>query len=291
MEEVRASILRGQTPSSNPRSTFLNLRHAQKYATRQARLAAGELYPGPVLMPKGLLRALDPVLALTAGPARLNSPEFVASFEATLRGRPDGPLLLALWSSIAGGEINHQDLRDLVRLMPTPPPVFPETKEDVLQWVRPRAGAMARCILSLSQKGEQTAVKSMEDLACGLVLVRWITDLPTHLSQGVCYLPQQDLNATGANVKDLHQGIVTPEIALYLRTMAQWAQELLLAGMPVCNEVGARLARGLRATVLRSLFLLEQVQDLQKDFFRHPPALSSWQRWQCAVRAWWPVRP
>ncbi len=291
MEEVRASILGGQTPSSNPRSTFLNLRHAQKYATRQARLAAGELYPGPVLMPKGLLRALDPVLALAAGPARLHSSEFEASFEATLRGRPDGPLLLALWSSIAGGEIEHQDLRDLVRLMPSPPPVFPETKEDVLDWIRPRAGAMARCILALSQKGEQTAVKSLEDLACGLILVRWITDLPTHLSQDVCHLPQQDLQETGATPEDLHQGIVTPEIALYLKSMAQWAQELLLAGMPVCNKVGARLARGLRATVLRSLLLLDQALDLQQDFFRRPPTLSSWQRWQCAVRAWWSVQP
>ena len=70
-----------------------------------------------MLMPKGLLRALDPILAFAAGPARAGSAEFEDSFEAMLRGRPDGPLLLALWASISGGEIAHQDLREILRLM------------------------------------------------------------------------------------------------------------------------------------------------------------------------------
>ena len=44
--------------------------HARRFATREARRFAGDLYPGPVLMPRGLLRALDPLLATALGPAR-----------------------------------------------------------------------------------------------------------------------------------------------------------------------------------------------------------------------------
>ena len=59
--------------------------HARRFATREARRHAGDLYPGPVLMPRGLLRALDPLIAITLGPARTGDPEFEASFERMLR--------------------------------------------------------------------------------------------------------------------------------------------------------------------------------------------------------------
>ena len=83
----------------------LDYRHAQRFATRQAREIAGELYPGPVLMPRGMLRALDPVLAVAMGPARLRREAFRIALQQALRGRPDGPLMLALWSSATAGEI------------------------------------------------------------------------------------------------------------------------------------------------------------------------------------------
>jgi len=268
---------------------FLNLRHAKIYATRQARLVAGELYPGPVLMPKGLLRALDPILAFAAGPARSGSAEFEESFEAMLRGRPDGPLLLALWASISGGEIAHQDLREILRLMPTPPPDQPDSKKEVLDWLRPRVGAISRCILALAQKKESKAEKNLENLACGLVLVRWLTDLPLHLAQGNCFLPLDTLKKNGASMEELAQCVHSPEIDAFLKETALWTRTLLDSGLPVCNEVGSRLARGLRASVLRSHKLLQQVLNPQRDFFRRPPVLTASQRWSCAIRAWFPV--
>jgi len=240
-------------------------------------------------MPRGLLRALDPILAFAGGPARAGSAEFEDSFEAMLRGRPDGPLLLALWASISGGEIDHRDLREVLRLMPTPPPNQPASKQEALDWLRPRVSAVSQCVLSLAQMKDSGAKEHLENLACGLVLVRWLTDLPSHLAKGKCFLPLNVLHEKESSMKELSQCVHTPEIDSFLKESALWARSLLDSGLPVCNQVGSRLARGLRASVLRSQKLLQQVLNPQRDFFRRPPALTARQRWSCAILAWFPV--
>lgn len=264
--------------------------HARRFATREARRLAGDLYPGPVLMPRGLLRALDPVLAVALGPAREARPEFRAAFEAALRGKPDGPLLLALWEAAAAGEVPHADLRRLVALMEEPMPQDPPTRGDLLAWLHPRASAAARVGLTLAQRLEPESLAPAERLACGFVLTRLLTDFPRHAAAGRNYLPLSDLARAGLTREALLDGVRTTPLHAFLELEAEWAGEMLAQGLPVCERVGARLRRGLRAAVLRSRLLLTQVRDRRRDPFREPARLSHLARWRCAVRAWRPLR-
>ena len=77
----------------------------------------------------------------------------------------------------------------------------------------------------------------------------------------------------------------------FLSSQVAWTRSLLDEGLPVCDAVGSRLARGLRAAVLRARHLLDQVDDPRCDLFRRRPTLRNAVRVRCAVRAWWPVRP
>lgn len=268
----------------------MDFAHARNFTSREAKRQAGDLYPGPVLMPRGLLRALDPVLAVALGPAREARPAFRASFEEMLRGRPDGPLLLALWAAAAAGEVAHADLRRLVELMEEPMPADPPSRGELLAWLHPRASAFARLGLTMAQRLEPEALAPAERLCCGFVLTRLLVDLPRHAAAGRNYLPLADLARTGLDRGQLLDGVRTPAAHAFLVAEAQWARELLVQGLPICERVGARLRRGLRAAVLRSGLLLEQVADPRRDLFRRPPRLSNWARWRCAIRAWWPLR-
>jgi phytoene/squalene synthetase len=269
----------------------LDYRHAQRFATRQARQIAGELYPGPVLMPRGMLRALDPVLAVAMGPARQRREAFRIALRNTLRGRPDGPLMLALWSSATSGEIDHKLILELMDRMPEPIAEGPATREALLAELRPRVELFARWALCLAQREQPEAIGPATQLGCGLVLTRLITDLPIHLSAGRVPLPAADLEATGTSRDDLVAGVRTPEVDRFLASQCAWTRELLNEGLPVCDAVGSRLARGLRAAVLRARSLLAQVEDPSCDLFRRRPSLAPQARMRCAVRAWWPVRP
>ena len=75
----------------------------------------------------------------------------------------------------------------------------------------------------------------------------------------------------------------------FLSRECRWARELLDLGLPVCDEVGARMSRGLRAAVLRARELLQRIEDPKRDLFRRPTRLPNRVRLRCAVRAWWPV--
>jgi phytoene/squalene synthetase len=267
----------------------LELRHAQRFATRQARLIAGELYPGPVLMPRGMLRALDPVLATCLGPATQPREAFHLACEEMLRGRPNGPLLLTLWASATGGEIDHNLLRRLLKLMPTPMPDRPATREDLMNHLAPRAQCMAEWALALANRKRPEAVEPATMLGCGLVITRLITDLPQALSANHVYLPVADLEAAGITTEDLVAGVRTDAVNEFLSRECRWARQLLDQGLPVCDEVGARMSRGLRAAVLRARELLRRIEDPNRDLFRRPTRLPNRVRLRCAVRAWWPV--
>lgn len=241
-------------------------------------------------MPRGLLRALDPVLAVALGPARESVPDFQPAFEEMLRGRPDGPLFLALWAAATAGEVPHADLRGLMELMKAPMPPDPASRGELLAWLHPRASAFARLGLTMAQRLEPEALAPSERLACGFVITRLLVDLPRHAAAGRNVLPLSDLQRAGLDREELLNGVRTPAVHRFLVEEANWARELLVQGLPICERVGARLRRGLRAAVLRSRLLLDQVSDPQRDLFRHPPRLSNLARWRCAVRAWRPLR-
>ena len=264
--------------------------HARRFATREARRIVGDLYPGPVLMPRGLLRGLDPILAVALGPALEGRESFHLAFENMLRGRPDGPLLLALWSSTASGEIPHEDLRRILRRMPTPLPEDPATRGELLAYLHPRASTLSRCILALAQRLDPEALAPAEHLACGFVVTRLLTDLPAHLAAGRLHLPLSDLEQAGLSREELFDMVRTPAVDRFLLMECAWARDLLRQGLPVCERVGARLQRGLRAAVLRSEMLLRRVRQPGNDIFRRPPTLSTSERWRCAVRAWRPLK-
>ncbi len=259
--------------------------HARRYACRLARQLAGDFFPGPVLMPHGMLHAMEPVLAVTLGPARHGSEAFSTAVERTFRGRPDGPLLLALWGSIAAGEIPHRDLREAVRLLPEALPEAPSSRGELLAFLHPRVSAVARCLLAVTRRDAAAALPAAERLGLGLAVTALLKGLPQDLAEGRLRLPLADLEAVGLERAELEAGVRTPAVHAFLCREAEWARQLLDEGLDLRAHVGSRLRRGVRAVVVRSRRLLDQAEDPRRDLFRRPPGLNGRQRWACAIRA------
>ncbi len=236
-------------------------------------------------MPHGMLHAMEPVLAVALGPARQGSEAFAAALERMLRGRPDGPLLLALWASASAGEIPHRDLREMVRLLPDRLRDQPTSRGELLTHLHPRVSAVARCLLAVAQRDSPAALAPAERLGLGMAVTAMLARLPADLSEGRIAFPSADLERAGLDPAELRQGVRTPAVHAFLAQEAAWARELLDEGLDLRGHVGARLRRGVRAVVLRSWKLLEQVEDPRRDLFRRPPRLSVRQRWACALRA------
>ncbi len=259
--------------------------HASRYASREARRLTGDFFPGPVLMPHGVLRTMEPVLAVALGPARAGGEAFEAALERTLRGRPDGPLLLALWAAIAVGEIPHRHLRNLVHLMPRPLPELPEGRGELLAFLHPRVSAVASCLLSIAEHPEPEALAPAERLGLGIAVTALLAGLPAFLAAGRMPLPKKDLESAGLDLEELRAGLRSPAVHRFLLSEAAWARSLLDQGLELRAHLGARLRRGVRAVVVRSRHLLDQVEDPTRDVFRNPPRLGRFERWACALQS------
>lgn len=264
----------------------MSFRHARRFASEQAREICGDLYPGPILMPRGLLRSLDPILAIALNSANKSNSSFNDSFEKMLRGRPDGPLLLALWASIAAGEIPHKDMRKLLSLFPSEMASQPKSRGELLGYLHPRVSIIAQCMLALAQKRDAEALPSAERLGLGLTLCKLLIDMPNYLAKEKIYFPESDLKSANLTKKSLLKMVRTPEIDHFLAQQCDWIESLINEGLPVCDKVGARLRRGLLAAAFRAKMLLKHIRNPENDIFRTPPSLTNLQRWQCALRAW-----
>lgn len=242
-------------------------------------------------MPRGILRAVDPLLAIGLGPARVGAETFSSALERTLRGRPDGPLMLALWASVTAGEVPHENLRRLVELMPESVPDEPRSRKDLMDWLQPRVSTLASCVLAMAQRSEQDTLPAAERLGCGLALAGLLASLPRLLHAGQLPFPREDMEAARCTRAELEAGIRTAGVNAFLREEAAWARSLLDGGLPAADHLGSRLRRGVRAAVLRARRLLRRIEDPRRDLFRRPVRLSASERWLCAVRALWAVAP
>lgn len=269
----------------------MNLGHSQRFAGRLARQAVGDFYPGPRLMPHAVLHAMDPLLVFAFSTVPQGGDELAASTEAMLRGRPDGPMMLALWGSVRTGEIPHQDLRELLELMQCSWPDCPKNRGELLAWLMPRASAIGRCLLSIAGHRSDDAIAPAERLGVGLALTWALARLPAFVRAGRFPFPLSDLEKCGLSIEELQQGVRTPAIDRFLATEARWANEMLDQGLGLNRHLGARLRRGLRAAVVRARRILDQVDDPRNDIFRRPPRLAWLTRWYCAWRGLIGVKP
>jgi len=261
------------------------------YAGRRARQSTGDFYPGPRLMPHAVLRMFDPVLAWSFGPASRGEASAVASLEATLRGKPDGPLMLALSAAISSGEIRHNDLRTIAKLFPTPLPDRPQNRGELLSFLLPRSSALSLCLLHIAGCKTEEALSAAERLGAGLALTGLLAQLPFHSKQGKIPLPMEDLRLSGLTEEEYFDAVRTPAMNRLLATETRWALRLLDDGLTLNRHLGARLRRGVRAAVVRARHILHQVDDPHFDVFRRTPQLTKRARWVSAARALSGVKP
>lgn len=263
----------------------MNLEHASRFATAQARLAAGPLYPDPWLLPVGQRHALDAVLAVAFGPGRRGGEAFRAGFEQALRGRPDGPLLLALWAAASAAEMPHAELRRLMEAAAEPLPDPPADRAALEAALARRVEPLVRCALSLVQCAREEALAPARDLGLGLGLTALLLDLPAQAAAGRCPWPAASLEQAGWSRAEWRLGLPGAPLQRWLALTCAWARAPLERGRALAPFLGARWRRALDNEVRKAGRLLDQLQEPGADPYRRAPRLRAAARWSGRARA------
>lgn len=148
------------------------------------------------------------------------------------------------------------------------------TWADLLDYCRRSANPVGRLVLRIAGHDDSALDAQSDALCTALQLTNFWQDLAIDWRRGRLYVPLEDRDRSGARDADLAAGRITPEWESTLAALAGRTRALFEAGRPVCDGAQGRLRWELRLTWLGGSSILDRLEDVRFDVFRHRPALG-----------------
>jgi phytoene synthase len=148
------------------------------------------------------------------------------------------------------------------------------TWEDVLDYCRRSANPVGRLVLRVAGYDDPALDRASDAVCTALQLTNFWQDLGRDWSIGRVYVPAADREAAGASERDLGAGRMTPAWQRVMAQMTARTRTLFAEGRPVCDGVRGRLRWELRLTWLGGSRILDKLEHVGFDVFRHRPTLG-----------------
>ena len=167
-----------------------------------------------------------------------------------------------------------------------------DTWADLLDYCRRSANPVGRLVLRIAGYDDSTLDAQSDAVCTALQLTNFWQDLAIDWRKGRLYVPLQDRDRAGARDADLDGGRVSPAWQSALAAVTERTRSLFVAGRPVCDGVSGRLRWELRFTWLGASLILDRLEQVEFDVFRHRPSLRAADALPLAWRAlrWAPAR-
>ena len=147
--------------------------------------------------------------------------------------------------------------------------------EALLDYCRRSANPIGRLLLQLFRRSEPRLLQHADAICTGLQLANFWQDIALDWRKGRVYVPQQDLIQFGVNDAQIARGEVDERWRSLMAFEVQRTRELLHSGAPLARELGGRIGIELRLVVQGGLRILERIDAVKGDVFKHRPTLSA----------------
>jgi squalene synthase HpnC len=148
------------------------------------------------------------------------------------------------------------------------------TWASLLDYCRRSANPVGRLVLRIAGYRDARLDHASDDLCTALQLTNFWQDVEIDWRKGRIYVPAEVSVPAGASEDDLAARRLTPEWRFVLATCSRRTRESFESGRLVCDGVGGRLKWELRATWLGGSRILDKLERVQYDVFRHRPSLG-----------------
>ena len=109
---------------------------------------------------------------------------------------------------------------------------------------------------------------------CGEAPAVFWQDVPIDWAKDRVYLPQEDLQRFGIDERQIADARVDDHWRALMRFEVTRARQLMLHGAPLARAIPGRFGWELRLIVLGGLRILEKIEAVGFDVFRHRPTLN-----------------
>lgn len=181
-----------------------------------------------------------------------------------------------------------QPLRDLLSafeqdVVTTRYPDFP----GLLDYCRRSANPVGTLMLHLYGAATAENLRDSDAICSALQLINFWQDVAIDWTKQRIYLPQDDLLRFGVTLAHLESGTVDHAWRTLMRFEIDRARALLLSGAPLALRLPGRIGWELRLVVQGGARILERIEAVDYDVFRHRPQLGALDWLRILWRALW----
>ncbi len=147
---------------------------------------------------------------------------------------------------------------------------------EVLEYCRRSANPVGRLVLHLFGRTGEEQLTQSDCICTALQLINFWQDVAIDWRKDRVYLPQDELQRFGVAETDIAAARTGPEWAALMAYQTARARQLMQAGAPLVQALPGRLGWEIRLTVQGGLRILERIDAVRGDVFRHRPKLGAW---------------
>jgi squalene synthase HpnC len=159
---------------------------------------------------------------------------------------------------------------------------------EVLDYCRRSANPVGLLMLHLFGAASPQNVRLSDAICTGLQLVNFWQDVAVDLAKDRIYLPRDEMASHGVTEADLRGAHSDAPFRALMAFQVARARALLESGAPLARAVAGRSGFELRLVVQGGLRILERIDRVRGDVFRHRPVLRGpdWllMLWRAAAR-------
>lgn len=161
------------------------------------------------------------------------------------------------------------------------------TYEELLDYCRRSADPVGRLLLRLFGAATPDNLRRSDCVCSALQLINHWQDVAIDWQKPRVYLPQDELTRFGVTEAQIGAAECDARWRALMRFQVDRARALMLAGAPLGGDLSGRIGLEIRSIVAGGLRILEKIEAVDYDVFRHRPVLkkTDWLRilWHAAT--------
>ncbi len=201
--------------------------------------------------------------------------------------RPDDPVFSRLHDAIRAHDLPialFHDLLDAFRQDVTKKRYA--TFDELMDYCRRSADPVGRLLLTLFRKTDPANLRDSDAICSSLQLINHWQDIAVDWGKGRVYLPQEDLAHFGVSESQVAEGRTDGRWRELVHFECERARAMMRSGAPLGTRLPGRMGLEIRAIAAGGLRILDKIEAVQGDVFRHRPVLKAgdWGRilWKAA---------
>ncbi len=147
--------------------------------------------------------------------------------------------------------------------------------EELLDYCHRSANPVGRLLLHLFKHTTEPALRASDAICSALQLANFWQDIDVDFtSDDRVYLPQEEMARFGVSQLHLIEKTCDAAWQALMRFQIKRTRELMLSGASLGTDLPGRIGLEIRATVQGGLRILEKIEAVNCDVFRHRPTLN-----------------